>query len=189
MTQSAQRQVKPNYGPYGSEREALDALVSRLVAALDPQMIWLFGSGARGDARPDSDFDLLVVAKAGGADWAEDYVMIDLPIRDTRIGCDLVPCSHEAYVAGLGLRTSFVRQIVDGGRVVYSADSSLILGAAPHPPFGHLLPVRTGKKGRPAPYFRSPRLLRGEGGPKGRMRGSSEGGGVISSPALSRSQN
>jgi uncharacterized protein len=175
LTHSAQRQIKPNYGPYASEQEALDALVSRLVAALDPQMIWLFGSRERGDARPDSDFDLLVVAKPDGAFGSDDYELIDMPIRDTRIGCDLVPCSYEAYQAGLGLRTSFVAQIVDSGRRIYSADTSWNFDAAPHPPSGHLLPVRTGKKGRQAPLFPSPRHLRGEGGPQGRMRGSSEG--------------
>ena len=122
MTQSTQRQVKPNYGPYGSEHEALAALVSRLVAALDPQMIWLFGSRARGDARPDSDFDLLVVAKADGADWAEDYDKVYAPTMGSGIATDVVPCDLEVYEASLGLRTSFVRRIVDEGRMVYGSD-------------------------------------------------------------------
>ncbi len=121
-SQAAQRQVKPNYGPYGSEQEALDALVSRLVAALDPQMIWLFGSRARGDAQPDSDFDLLVVAKPGGSFGSDDYELIDMPIRDTRIGCDLVPCSYEAYQAGLGLRTSLVAQVAGHGKIVHGGE-------------------------------------------------------------------
>ena len=119
QSQAAQRQVKPNYGPYGSEQEALDALVSRLVAALDPQMIWLFGSRARGDARPDSDFDLLVVAKAEGADWAEDYDKVYAPTMGSGIWTDVVPCDLEVYEASLGLSTSFVRRIVDEGRIVF----------------------------------------------------------------------
>lgn len=41
--------------------EQLDAAVQRLVAALRPERIYLFGSRARGDADQDSDFDLLVV--------------------------------------------------------------------------------------------------------------------------------
>jgi uncharacterized protein len=122
LTHSAQRQVKPNYGPYASEQEALDALVSRLVAALDPQMIWLFGSRARGDARPDSDFDLLVVAKADGADWSEDYDKVYAPTMGSGIGTDVVPCDMEVYEASLGLKTSFVRRIVDEGRMVYRSD-------------------------------------------------------------------
>jgi predicted nucleotidyltransferase len=35
----------------------LDGILRRLA----PAEVWLFGSRARGDARPDSDFDLLVV--------------------------------------------------------------------------------------------------------------------------------
>ncbi len=38
-------------------------LVDAILAVADPEMIILFGSRARGDAREDSDFDLLVVAE------------------------------------------------------------------------------------------------------------------------------
>jgi predicted nucleotidyltransferase len=36
-------------------------LLERLRAHFRPQQIWLFGSRARGDARPDSDWDLVAV--------------------------------------------------------------------------------------------------------------------------------
>jgi predicted nucleotidyltransferase len=39
----------------------LDQLVHRLVKQLQPKLIYLFGSQARGDALPQSDYDLLVV--------------------------------------------------------------------------------------------------------------------------------
>lgn len=39
----------------------LEEMVRRLVDAIDPDRIILFGSRARGDARPDSDVDLLVI--------------------------------------------------------------------------------------------------------------------------------
>jgi predicted nucleotidyltransferase len=46
------------------EQDALlREVVDRLVAELRPERIYLFGSRARGDARPDSDYDLLVVVK------------------------------------------------------------------------------------------------------------------------------
>ncbi|MGH2352186.1 MAG: nucleotidyltransferase domain-containing protein [Chloroflexota bacterium] len=41
----------------------LPEIVRRLVAAVDPERIYLFGSRARGDARADSDYDLLVVTR------------------------------------------------------------------------------------------------------------------------------
>jgi len=39
----------------------LDEIVRRLVAIFQPERIYLFGSRARGDAGPDSDYDLLMV--------------------------------------------------------------------------------------------------------------------------------
>lgn len=39
----------------------LARVVQRLVAALQPECVYLFGSQARGEATPESDFDLLVV--------------------------------------------------------------------------------------------------------------------------------
>ncbi len=41
----------------------MEAIVGRIVKAAHPEKIILFGSRARGDHRPDSDIDLLVVVK------------------------------------------------------------------------------------------------------------------------------
>ena len=41
--------------------EILAEIVQTIVAAVDPERIYLFGSRARGDERPDSDIDLLIV--------------------------------------------------------------------------------------------------------------------------------
>lgn len=43
------------------DETVLQEMVRRLVEAIDPDCIILFGSRARGDARPDSDVDLLVI--------------------------------------------------------------------------------------------------------------------------------
>ncbi len=45
--------------------EALDSLVQQIVAQAQPLRIVLFGSAARGDARADSDLDLLIVMPTG----------------------------------------------------------------------------------------------------------------------------
>lgn len=46
------------------ERNILGELKSRLAATLPLERLILFGSRARGDARDDSDFDVLVVVDA-----------------------------------------------------------------------------------------------------------------------------
>jgi predicted nucleotidyltransferase len=45
--------------------QTVDRIVRRIVEAVHPLRIILFGSRARGDARPDSDLDLLVVMPEG----------------------------------------------------------------------------------------------------------------------------
>jgi predicted nucleotidyltransferase len=113
--------VRPNFGGRVSEQEALDAVVRRVAAAVDPQTIWLFGSRARGDARPDSDFDLLVVGKPDGDLGSDDYERVDRAINGLGIGCDLVPCSADDFRSGAELRTSFVARVLAEGRAVYEA--------------------------------------------------------------------
>lgn len=48
-------------GPRRDGDQFLAEIVDRIIAAYQPERIYLFGSKARGDAGPDSDYDLLVV--------------------------------------------------------------------------------------------------------------------------------
>lgn len=45
----------------GSDEDLLRQMVETIINEVSPETIILFGSRARGDARPDSDVDLLVV--------------------------------------------------------------------------------------------------------------------------------
>ncbi|HLH67809.1 MAG TPA: nucleotidyltransferase domain-containing protein [Candidatus Dormibacteraeota bacterium] len=47
--------------PILAQHPALAEIVRRLVDAYQPERVYLFGSVARGEAGPDSDYDLLVV--------------------------------------------------------------------------------------------------------------------------------
>jgi len=83
--------------PAGAVVPALDLwlpqIVGRLVRAMDPVRIQLFGSRARGDQRPDSDYDLLVVL-----DQVEDRRAARLEVR--RLLDDL-PISKDVLVASI----------------------------------------------------------------------------------------
>jgi hypothetical protein len=113
------RVVPPNYGKHDNEGDALQDLVERLVSQLDPQMIWLFGSRARGDARQDSDFDLLVVAKHGGSFGTDDYERVRYPTIGAGIDAEVVPCSLSDFAEALELKTSFVSHVTRTGRLVH----------------------------------------------------------------------
>lgn len=112
--------IRPNIGIYASEDEALQGLVARLVSALDPQAIWLFGSRARGDHRADSDFDLLVVAPEGGGFGSDDYVKALRPTFDTGLDCEVVPCSKQDFDEAKELNTTLVAQVIRHGRLLHA---------------------------------------------------------------------
>ena len=116
-------EIVSNKGVFASEQDALDNVLRRLVDAFDPQSVWLFGSRARGQARPDSDFDLLFVAKPGGRFGSGDYETVFEPLRGLGVGCDIVPCSASDFVEGAEIKTSLVAQVLANGRKLYDAEA------------------------------------------------------------------
>jgi len=70
--QSAALQLDPPAWPLGAGLEApeIAAALARLRLDPDVQEIRLFGSRARGEARPSSDLDLLISDAATTSHWA-----------------------------------------------------------------------------------------------------------------------
>ena len=106
-------------GPFRNEAAAIAFLRDRLVAELRPRSIWLFGSRARGTARPDSDFDLLVVLPDGLAEDRYSHEAVARPLVACGLGCDVVPVSWSAFVNEKGKAGSFVHAIVSEGHEIY----------------------------------------------------------------------
>ena len=109
----------PNYGGLGSEQAALDALLARLIPALEPLQILLFGSRAEGRARPDSDFDLLVVLADDAPEEEADYDAVYAPVVGSGIGCDIIPCRWSDYQAIMQDPTDPWRDAWSRGRSLY----------------------------------------------------------------------
>jgi predicted nucleotidyltransferase len=111
-------------GPFRDESAALTFLRDRLVAFLHPDEIWLFGSRARGDARPDSDFDLLVVFPDSMGKAANDYRRAREPVSATGLGVDVVPCLRSSFVAARDRPGTIVNEVVREGKLIYTRDKS-----------------------------------------------------------------
>ncbi|MGY0778901.1 nucleotidyltransferase domain-containing protein [Azospirillum argentinense] len=111
-------------GPFRDEEAAVAFLRDRLVSRLRPRMVWLFGSRARGDARPGSDFDILVVMPDGLSEAAYSHRAVAEPLVACGLGYDVVPCSWSDFEAERNLQGSLVNRTVTEGRLLYK-DRSL----------------------------------------------------------------
>jgi hypothetical protein len=103
-------------GPFRSEAAALAFLRDRLVSELRPRMVWLFGSRARGDAREESDFDLLVVLPDGLPESAYTHAAVAAPLTACGLAYDVVPCRWSSFAAGEGIAGAVARE----GRLLYA---------------------------------------------------------------------
>jgi uncharacterized protein len=92
----------------------LEEAVARLVASLRPEAIILFGSRARGTARADSDYDLLVVSKQ-----ERDYDEVYAPVAAQGLHCDVVPCTVDAWKDAQSDVGGVLRAARDDGILLY----------------------------------------------------------------------
>lgn len=72
-------------------------LIERIVARLEPEEIWLFGSRAEGRARPDSDYDLLAVLPDSTSESALDLMKAWELTCGLGVPADLVPCTRADF--------------------------------------------------------------------------------------------
>lgn len=80
-----------------SDLRSLEPLLERIVARMAPEEVWLFGSRAEGRARPDSDYDLLVVLPDGTPEADLDVVAAWTLVRGLDIPADIVPCTRAEF--------------------------------------------------------------------------------------------
>jgi predicted nucleotidyltransferase len=80
-----------------SDLRSLAPLLDRIVARLSPEEVWLFGSRAEGRARPDSDYDLLVVMPDGTPEAQLDVVSAWTLVQGLDIPADIMPCTRAEF--------------------------------------------------------------------------------------------
>ena len=80
--------------------EKIAAVVTDIVSEVNPELVYLFGSRARGDATADSDVDLMVIA---GEAFGRNYVRYEQLAKLTRLAvkhripADIVLYSREEF--------------------------------------------------------------------------------------------
>ncbi len=103
--------------------EWLPAIVGRIVRLVDPVRIVLFGSRAAGHARPESDYDLLVVVDEA-PDRRQTRIAIRRSLSDLPVSEDIVVATGEEVGRAPSMIGDVLRSAVLTGRTVYERPES-----------------------------------------------------------------
>ena len=104
-----------------AEDPILAEIVRRLVAALKPDRIYLFGSQARGEAGPDSDYDVLVLVERPTEPRYRLSQKGFQALRGVPVAVDVVVWDRETFDARLHIKASFAATVVREGRLLHAA--------------------------------------------------------------------
>lgn len=99
----------------------LKRLVERIVQAMQPDAIYLFGSRARDDAKSDSDYDLLVVVPDSVPSDRRSLVAAACIDRDPGVAADVVPCRRSVFELRRNVAGTLSYEATHEGRLIYGA--------------------------------------------------------------------
>ncbi len=98
--------------------DVLDDIVRRIVAVADPDKIILFGSAARGEMRPSSDLDLLVV-KSGVPHRGRLTEEIYMGLSGIGRAADIIVVTPEDIERYRDVHATVIKPAIREGRVIY----------------------------------------------------------------------
>ena len=118
--------VRPPTSPQTDSRSQRWPQIRRLCDTIahefHPDKIVLFGSYAYGQPHPDSDVDLLVVMPFEGSPFRQAAVILSHVVRTVGVlPMDLLVRTVEQVQERLHMGDSFMRDIIERGRVMYSS--------------------------------------------------------------------
>ncbi|MBL7063285.1 MAG: nucleotidyltransferase domain-containing protein [Anaerolineae bacterium] len=93
-------------------------MVTRIREAVRPSKIVLFGSQARGEARPGSDLDLLIIAPSTLPRWRRTPPLYRL-LAGMGVPKDIVWWTSEEVEEWRGVKSHFINTAMREGKVLY----------------------------------------------------------------------
>lgn len=99
----------------------LGEVVGRLVRAYQPERIYLFGSAARGDAGPDSDYDIVVIIPDSSPPAQQDERLAYEALVGTGAAVDVLVYRASDFYGRLPLKASLPAAVIREGKLLYAA--------------------------------------------------------------------
>ncbi|MGH2458725.1 MAG: nucleotidyltransferase domain-containing protein [Chloroflexota bacterium] len=99
----------------------LAGVLDRLIGALRPERIYVFGSQARGQAMPDSDVDLLLVVPGSDLPAHQREQMAYHAAGRHSVPLDLMVLTHAEFERRRTVVSSLPATVVREGRMLYAA--------------------------------------------------------------------
>lgn len=99
----------------------LAEIVRRLVHAYQPARIYLFGSVARGEAGPDSDYDLLVVVADEASPERKDSKLAYRALWGTGTAADVIIWEKSRFERRARVVCSLPGTVLREGKLLYAA--------------------------------------------------------------------
>ena len=100
------------------DKNIIDKLINSILQVLTPDQIILFGSQARGDARVDSDYDLLIIKKdVDNILRAEQAIYRKL--IGIKVNADIIVRTPELIEENKNIAGSLVKNALKDGVLVY----------------------------------------------------------------------
>ena len=99
----------------------LEEMVRRLVAAFNPDHIFLYGSRARGEAGPDSDYDLMLVVPASQVPRYRRDQQAFRALCGLGVPKEVVVLTRAEFEAGRKVICSLPATVLREGKVLYAA--------------------------------------------------------------------
>lgn len=123
QSKAVQPVASPQPFSRSQQRKQIRLVCDAIAREFHPKKIVLFGSYASGKPRPDSDVDLLVIMPFEGSPFRQASLILTHVVRAVGVlPMDLLVRTSEQVRERLQIGDSFMREIVERGKVMYEAD-------------------------------------------------------------------